>query len=63
MRRREFIKGVVASPIAGPLAARAQQPAMPIVAWVHGGLPDANAPHLAAFQKGLSEIGYIGARM
>jgi putative tryptophan/tyrosine transport system substrate-binding protein len=59
MRRREFIKGVVASPIAGPLAARAQQPAMPIVAWVHGGLPDANAPHLAAFQKGLSEIGYI----
>jgi putative tryptophan/tyrosine transport system substrate-binding protein len=57
MNRRDF-NSLVGSAVAWPLAARAQQ-AVPIVAWVHGGLPDANARHLAAFQKGLSETGYI----
>ena len=58
MKRREFIT-LIGGAAAWPLTARAQQAAMPIVAWVHGGFPDANALHLAAFQKGLSETGYI----
>jgi len=40
-----------------PLAARAQQPAIPVVGFVHGGSPDAR--RLAAFRKGLNETGYV----
>ena len=58
MRRREFITLLGGAAVAWSLTVRAQQ-AMPIVAWVHGGSPDANARHLAAFRKGLSETGYI----
>jgi putative ABC transport system substrate-binding protein len=61
MRRREFIS-LVGSAAACPLAARAQQAAMPVVGVLNGRSPNDYAPLLAAFQKGLSEGGYVEGR-
>jgi putative tryptophan/tyrosine transport system substrate-binding protein len=58
MRRREFIAGL-GSAAAWPLAARAQQSAIPVVGLVHGGSDDASADRMRAFRKGLNETGYV----
>jgi putative tryptophan/tyrosine transport system substrate-binding protein len=59
VRRREFIALLGGATAAWPLAARAQQPAMPVVGYIHGGTADGNTRNTAAFRKGLSEIGYV----
>ena len=59
MRRGEFITLISGAAVGWPLVARAQQPAMPVVAFVDGGSLDASAARAAAFRKGLDETGYV----
>jgi putative tryptophan/tyrosine transport system substrate-binding protein len=56
--RRKFVAALSGVAIAWPLAARAQQPALPVVGFVRNGSADANAHSVAAFRKGLNETGY-----
>jgi putative tryptophan/tyrosine transport system substrate-binding protein len=58
MRRREFIAGL-GSAAAWPVVARAQQPKMPMIAFLNGGSADASSRNVAAFRRGLGAAGYI----
>jgi putative ABC transport system substrate-binding protein len=61
MKRRDFIAGL-AGATAWPLAAQAQQPAMPVVGWLAAYNLEGSAHYMAAFRKGLSEMGYVEGR-
>jgi putative ABC transport system substrate-binding protein len=59
MRRRDFMKVIVGSAAALPLAARAQPELKPVIGYIGFGALDNSVLYLAAFRKGLGETGYI----
>jgi len=62
MRRREFISLIGSVAATWPLAARAQQPAMPVIGFINVAHAKGYAPLLSAFLNGLSETGYVDGR-
>jgi ABC-type uncharacterized transport system substrate-binding protein len=62
MKRREFITLVGGTVIARPFAARAQQPAMPVIGVLSAEWPNLFSDRLRAFHDGLREIGYVEGR-
>src|SRR5207244_360917 len=58
VRRRDFITLLGGAAVAWPLAAQAQQPAMPVIGVLHQGAPEANKEFIASFLQGLRQSGY-----
>ncbi|MGC1972531.1 MAG: ABC transporter substrate-binding protein [Pseudolabrys sp.] len=62
MQRREFIKAIAGSAVVWPLAARAQQSAMPVIGVLHGVSAAQWADRMVGFHQGLRETGYSEGR-
>ena len=62
MRRRDFIKAIASAAVASPLAARAQQPAMPVIGFINPASAAELAHRVAAFRNGLGEVGFVEGR-
>jgi hypothetical protein len=59
MKRREFIAGLGGAAV-WPLAARGQQPLLPIIGWLHVQSPESD--YLPAFDRGLADVGFVDGR-
>ncbi len=59
MKRRGFIKLIGGAVAAGPFAARAQQPSIPVVGWLGATTAEFSAKAVEAFRRGLSETGFV----
>jgi putative ABC transport system substrate-binding protein len=62
IERRKFLATLGGAAVVWPLAARAQQPAMPFIGYLGQGSLEQNRPHITAFHKGLNETGYVEGR-
>jgi putative ABC transport system substrate-binding protein len=60
--RRQFISALGGATLAWPLAARAQQPAIPVIGWLSGTAAETSKPTLGAFQNALADVGYVEGR-
>jgi putative ABC transport system substrate-binding protein len=57
--RRKFLAALGGAAVAWPLAARAQQPALPVIGLLDPRSPDAMTERLRAFRQGLKDVGYV----
>jgi putative ABC transport system substrate-binding protein len=62
MKRRALLAGLGGAALLAPLAARAQQPPLPVIGYLSSRSQESDVPMLAAFRQGLSDAGYVEGR-